>query len=256
MTMGARILQNYRPTPSGGSGQAQAASYYMLGSYAYLIELWGSPTDFADTDGDGRVSDEEYLRWIDIELTGEGWIEPHTFDHPDLGHIWIGGTPYKHVRRTPPARYMEQEAEKNALFVLYCASQFPKVEFSDIKVKPAALDLYWIEVAVTNDKEYPTASDRALKLKRTRQDRIMVSTSKNIEVLNIPKGRATINSGNSSPQTDMITQGGTEFRLKGHETRRFSALVKMGGNEGYVEFLVDSQHGGKVKKRMNLKIGN
>ncbi len=93
VTMGARILQNYRPTPSGGSGQAQAASYDMLGSYAYLIELWGTPSDFADADGDGRVSDEENLKWIDIELTGEGWVEPHTFDHPDLGRIWIGGTP-------------------------------------------------------------------------------------------------------------------------------------------------------------------
>ncbi len=150
---------------------------------------------------------------------------------------------------------MEQEAEKNALFVLYCASQFPKVEFTKIQVTPAAHDLIWIEVAVSNDREYPTASDRALKLKRTRQDKIMVSSSRNIEVLNIPKGKASIDSGNS-PQTEMISWGGTEFRLKGHETRLFGTLIKMDGNEGYVEFLVDSQHGGKVKKRMNLKLGN
>ena len=134
-------MKNYRPTPTGGSGQAQAASYDMLGAYAILIELWGSPTQFADLDDDGRVSDEEMIKWIDIDLQGEGWIDPYRFNHPDLGEIWLGGTPRKHVRRTPPARYVEQEAERNALFVLYCASQFPKVEFTDVKVTPAAHDL-------------------------------------------------------------------------------------------------------------------
>ncbi len=256
VTTGARIMQNYRPTPTGGSGQAQAASYDMLGAYAILIELWGSPTQFADADGDGRVSDEEMLKWIDIELMGAGWIDPHKVDHPDLGEIWIGGTPRKHVRRTPPARYVEQEAERNALFVLYCASQFPKVEFTDVKVTPAAHDLYWIEVAVTNDREYPTASDRAIKLKRARKDKITVSGSKNIEVIGVPKGKATIDRNTARPQTEMIAQGGTEFRLNGHQTQRFSTLVKMDGSQGYVEFFVDSQHGGKVKKRVNLKIGN
>ena len=56
VTQGARIMKNYRPTPTGGSGQAQAASYDMLGAYAILIELWGSPTQFADLDDDGWFS--------------------------------------------------------------------------------------------------------------------------------------------------------------------------------------------------------
>ena len=52
-----------------------------------------------DEDGDGRVSDVEYLKWIDIELPGEGWIMPLKYNHPDLGEIWIGGTWKKHSRR-------------------------------------------------------------------------------------------------------------------------------------------------------------
>ncbi len=43
VTTGARFLKNYSPTISGLSGQAQATSYYMLGNYAYLVELWGDP---------------------------------------------------------------------------------------------------------------------------------------------------------------------------------------------------------------------
>ena len=42
VTQGARILKDYNPTISGLSGQAQSNSYYMLGTYSYLIELWGS----------------------------------------------------------------------------------------------------------------------------------------------------------------------------------------------------------------------
>jgi len=83
-----------------------------------------------------------------------------------------------------------------------------------------------------------------------------VSGSKNIEVIEVPKGKATIDHNNISPQTEMIAKGGTKFRLKGNQTQRFSTLVKMDGSKGYVEFFVDSYHGGKVKKRINLKIGN
>ncbi|MFO8173304.1 MAG: M14 family metallopeptidase, partial [Longimicrobiales bacterium] len=68
VTMGARILKNYDPVIGGLSGQAHAAAYYMLGAYAYLIELWGSPAFAADENDDGRVSQEEILKWIDTEL--------------------------------------------------------------------------------------------------------------------------------------------------------------------------------------------
>ncbi len=254
VTAGARIMQNYRPTIGGLSGQAHAATYYMLGAYGYLIELWGSNTEFADMDGDGRVSDEEMLQWIDIELTGEGWINPHKVNHPDLGEIWIGGTPKKHIRRTPPARYIEQEAYKNAQFVMYCASQFPKVEIADITVRPAADSLYWIEAIVKNDRVYPTASDRAKQLKLVEKDKIMLKASNNITMIEVPKGSASTDPSNPNTQVEVIAKTGTEFWLKGKETLRFGALVKMDGSQGWVEIQMKSQNGGTANKRVNLKI--
>jgi len=254
VTTGARILQNYRPVIGGLSGQAHAATYYMLGAYSYLIELWGSNAEFADIDGDGRVSDDEMIRWIDIELTGEGWVEPHKVDHPDLGEIWIGGTPKKHIRRTPPARYIEQEAFKNAQFVMYCASQFPKVEIEDVVVRPAADSLYWIDVAVKNDRVYPTASDRAKQLGLAKKDKIMLGTPNNVSLIDVPEGSAYIDPNNPHAEMELITKGGTEFWLKGKETLRFGALVKMDGNQGWVEVQVKSQNGGTDTKRIDLKI--
>lgn len=253
VTMGARILKNYRPTIAGLSGQAPAATYYMLGIYAYLIELWGSPDFEADEDGDGRVSSDEYLKWIDTELTGEGWISPHKFDHPDLGEIWIGGSLKKHLRRTPPARYIEMEAMKNAQFVMYCASQFPKVEIDGVNVTPVTEDLYWIEVILKNDKVYPTSSDRAIQLKRDVKDKIFVSTSNNLSVVDIPGESTIVDQTDKLGTSQPITKKPTEFRLKGKETKAFCALVKMDGSSGWVEFQVKSFHGGKDTKRITLQ---
>jgi hypothetical protein len=253
VTMGARILKNYRPTISGLSGQANAATYHMLGIYSYLIELWGSPVFEADEDDDGRVSDDEYLKWIDTELTGEGWISPHKVDHPDLGEIWIGGSPKKHLRRTPPARYIEMEAMKNAQFVMYCASQFPKVEIDDVSVTPVTDELYWVEVAVKNDRVYPTSSDRAVQLKSDIKDKISVSTSKNLDVVDIPGESTIVDQADKMGSSQPITKKPAEFRLKGKETKQFVALVKMDGSKGWVEFQVESFHGGKDTKRINLQ---
>jgi len=253
VTMGARILKNYRPTIAGLSGQAHAATYYMLGAYGYLIELWGSPDFEADENSDGRVSDEEYLKWVDTELTGEGWISPHKVNHPDLGEMWIGGSPKKHLRRTPPARYIEMEAMKNAQFVMYCASQFPKVEIEDVSVTPVTDELYWVEVAVKNDRVYPTSSDRNVQLKRDVKDKISAVTSKNLSIVDIPGESTIVDQTDKMGSSQPIAKKPAEFRLKGKETKQFVALVKMDGSNGWVEFQVESFHGGKDTKTITLQ---
>ena len=255
-TMGARILKNYRATIAGLSGQAHASTYYMLGAYSYLIELWGSPAFAADEDGDGRVTDEEYLKWCDIELTGEGWIDPYKFTHPDLGEIWMGGTRKKHTQRTPPARYIEQETFKNAQFVLYCASQFPRVEIDEVTVTPATQNLYWVEVAVKNDRVYPTASDRSVFLNRAVKDKLLLSSSNNISVVDIPTGSTIIDPLNNTSSCEAMTNGAAEFQLRGQQTLRYCALVEMSGSQGWVEFSIQSKNGGTDKKRVNIKVGN
>jgi len=253
VTQGARILKDYNPTISGLSGQAQSNVYYMLGAFGYLIELWGSPAFEADVNNDNRVDDEEMMQWIDIELTGEGWITPHPFKHPSLGDIWIGGSAKKHVTRTPPARYMETEALRNAQFVLYCASQFPKVEFGPVSVMPATGDLYWIDVSVRNERTYPTFSDRSRQLRIAVNDKLAISTSDNVSLLEIPPGEPRLDSLNVSAPAVALSKKESEFRLLGKDEQRFRCLIKMAGSEGWVEFNVASKHGGKDKKRIMIR---
>lgn len=254
VTSGARILKNYTPVIGGLSGQAHAATYYMLGAFSYLIELWGTPAFDADQDGDGRVSDEEMLAWIDLDLTGEGWIDPHPVNHPDLGEIWIGGSQKKHIRRTPPSRYIEMEAEKNTKFVLYCASQFPEIEIDKVLIKPETGDLYWIEVWVKNDRVYPTSSDRSVQLERAVKDRLTLYSSSNIEIVDLMEDVTIFDPLDNQSTYQPIAGKNTEFRLKGKETLKFRGLIKMNGSNGWIEPTVESKMGGKDSKKIAIKV--
>jgi hypothetical protein len=255
VTMGARILKNYRPAPGSwsGSGQEQINTYGMLGAYAYLIELWGSPVFAADVNDDGRVSPEETMLWIDTELHGEGWVTPHRFNHPDLGEIWIGGTQKKHTQRTPPPRYIEMEAQKNADFVMYCASQFPKVEIDKIVVSPEAGDLYWVDVTVKNDKVYPTSSDRDNALGTAIQDKLTFTSSGNVTLVEIPDGMTQIRPADNSSLAAAIGTTTHEFRLRGKSELTFRYLVERSGDSGWVEFEVDSFQGGTATQRVDIR---
>jgi hypothetical protein len=193
------------------------------------------------------------MKWIDLELMGEGWIPPHKVKHPDLGEVWIGGSPRKHLERTPPARYIETEALRNANFVMYAASQFPRVELGEAKVTPATDNLFWVEIEVRNDRVYPTSSDRAVALKRAVMDVISVRGGGGLEIVDLPKGPTTVDALHLAAAAEVVAAKGTEFRLKGRETKKFCALVKMGGAAGAVEFTVRSKHGGTASKTIALK---
>jgi hypothetical protein len=255
VTAGAQILKNYEPVIGGLSGQAHAATYYMLGAYSYLMELWGSPAFAADIDDDGRVSDEEIMRWIDTELHGEGWIDPHKVSHPDLGEVWIGGTQKKHMRRTPPSRYIEMEAQKNADFVLYCAGQFPKVEIDKITVRPEGGGLYWVDVTVKNDRVYPTSSDRANELGIAIKDRLHFRSSGNVSLVAIPSEATRIDAQNTGLTVTGVGEATHEFRLRGHDTQTFRYLVSASGGGGWVEFEAESFHGGNATQRVQIQGG-
>ncbi len=261
---GAYILKNYNPVIGGLSGQAHAAAYYMLGAYSYLMELWGSPSPFADINNDNRVSDEEFQKWLELDLTEAGWLVPYQFDHPDFGPIWMGGTARKHIGRTPPSRYIEHEAEKNALFVLYCVNQFPVVKIDNVEVEPVNADVYKVTVTVANDKVYPTASDMSVQLGRAVQDKLTMKTSNNISVMPVgTSGRggarggaqaAAMRGGTGDSQARMTSSKELQFRLRGQEKLSYTYLVSMTGNSGWMEFDLWSKNGGTDNKRMEIKV--
>ncbi|MCI0495833.1 M14 family metallopeptidase, partial [candidate division KSB1 bacterium] len=204
---GVHILE-YRPTLNGGVGQFPPYTYSMLGLPSFLIELWGVPADYND---DGDVSEKEALRWVDEELDGEGWVDWKSFKHPQFGDIEIGGSYAKFMRRTPPGRYLEEHCLKNTRFHLYVASELPrleltKAEFTPIygfagsgeaeaqviktsaNLKTKTLDskngvVGWLDIEIKNFGVIPTATAQAVKIKAVRPDKLIIDSSKNVEIL-------------------------------------------------------------------------
>ena len=180
-------------------------------------ELWGGPTPFADVNNDGYISDEEFAKWMELDLGTDSWVVPRKVNHSDLGEIWIGCT--------PPARYIEKEAEKNAMYMLRCLEQLPRLSFANYSVKKMSNNLYQVEVEIENANYYPTASDRSVLLDRYTPDVISAKVSSGDTIANPTKE----NTSNSSPfmmrntYLESITPAGevVEFRMKGSSKQAF-----------------------------------
>jgi hypothetical protein len=256
VTEGANILKDYTPTFSGLSGQAQASSYNMIGAFSYLIELWGPPPlAEVDRNSDGRVDDDERQAWYRTELSDQAWILPKKVKHQDLGEIWIGGSAKKHTGRTPPAPYMETEALRQTRFVLHTASQFPKIELARVKVTPATGDLFWVDVTVQNDRVYPTFSDRALQLGRATRDKLTLTGSQNVTVVDLPGPSVRSDPGNELAIASALGSKPAEFRLRGRDSVRYRGLVRMTGTDGWIEVKAESKFGGTDTKRIPIRVG-
>ena len=149
-------------------GCATSFFYEQLGAFVFSIELWDWPrllgyggflerggVNFSYSD----LSEEDQLRelrWID-ENFPEGFVDWHTYDHPQLGPVEIGGIHTKYTRRNaPPGKWLEEEAKKCMMFALRHAALLPRLRIVDTVVTKVADTIYKIEVQVKNIGFLPT----------------------------------------------------------------------------------------------------
>jgi hypothetical protein len=84
-------------------------------------------------------------------------------------------------------------------------------------------------------------------------DRITAAGGGGVEIVEVPAAPTAVDAWNRAAQAEVVTAKGAEFRLKGHETKRFCVLARMKGGEGSVEFTVRSKMGGTAVKKLTLK---
>jgi hypothetical protein len=145
------------------------------------------------------------------------------------------------------------EAQKNADFVMYVASQFPKVEIDEIKVTQEAGNLYWVDVTVKNDRVFPTSSDRDNELGTAIQDKINFASSGNVSLVEIPSEMTVLDPTDTSSRAMAVGTTTHEFRLRGQSEMTFRYLVEKSGGGGWVEFTVDSFSGGTATQRAQMR---
>jgi len=144
------------------------------------LGIWGLAPELWDIVGKAGVtfpdikqkllhdpSEEEglaLLKFNDEQLGGEGYIDWHTFDHPQLGPVEIGGWWAKRVRQNAPPQFLPEEEEKYTQFTLTYAALTPRVQVGTTEVEAVAPGLWIVRAMIENTGWLPThLSERAVR---------------------------------------------------------------------------------------------
>ncbi|MBP5210847.1 MAG: hypothetical protein J6Z27_03295 [Bacteroidales bacterium] len=249
-------LKDYHQIPANEYGETPSSMYYLKGVYSVLIELYDGNSPYADTDGDNRVTTDEYIRWVKNDLGEDAWVKPHEFDHPQFGKIMIGGTYKKHIGRTPPPRYIEDEAYRQSRLVFNMLRELPKLELKNPVVNKVANGVYQVDIDVVNDKIFPTASDRAIMMKQNTPDVLTVSVTGGtlIEPASSSMAATTTSYAGGISKSAISVGSRAEFRTRGNSvtTYRYTVTSNNPGNTT-LTINLDSKMGGSSSLKVKLQ---
>ena len=135
--------------------------YEHQGIITFSTELWDASVRAGNKlfDRRGRSAEESQLAlftWNDRELAGQGFVNWHEFDHPQLGKVEIGGWKSKFVLTNPPPQFLEGECHKNCIFTLYHAACLPELRVAKVLTEKLADDLYKVKAVIANQGFMPT----------------------------------------------------------------------------------------------------
>lgn len=213
-------------------GSSLETTYNIFGIFSMADEHWASP----DYNKDLRVTEEERLRWNDEEMDGKIFVDWHSYNHPTLGEVEIGGWPRTKIS-PPEGELIQKECEMGNNFVIYLAGLAPKIEFGDIEITDKGDGIYQLDICVKNSGFLPTETEQASKLRILKPTLLEVVPSENIEIL---FGEENVKLG----------------KIDGFsESKKFTYIlrVKKGSKNTVVNVSVTSQRAGNVSKQITLK---
>lgn len=194
---GERTVPGYRYLVSSSGlyttyGDFDEFMYQIFGVYAYVGELYmsaqaayrGYRDDTIGKDGNlwsRRPRLVERQQFNDHLMLGEMFTDWHTFQHPTYGEIEIGGWREFSVR-TAPGWMLPEMLHRNAMFVIWTATQMPRVSVEITEVKDLGDGLYRVRATAVNERAIPTLSGRARDKDLVRRDVFSIA-GKDLEVL-------------------------------------------------------------------------
>lgn len=213
-------------------GSSIETTYDLFGIFSLGDEHWNTP----DYNKDGRITDEERLKWNDEEMGGKMFIKWHPFKHPTLGEVEIGG--WRRRKTSPPeGELVQKECEMGNRFVLYLAGLAPKVKFGEIEITDKKGGIYQVNITVENTGFLPTATEQAQKLKIIEPVLLEVEPNDNVEML----------FGEKKTKLDHI-KGDSESKKTTYIIR-----VKDTSRKAVLKAFVTSQKAGKAAKEILIK---
>lgn len=177
------------------SGVLDDWCYEQLGLFAYTPELWdmvgraapekkGNPMQITSPK-ERRELERRLLQWNDRELSGQGFVQWHEFQHPQFGQVEIGGWRTKQCRQNPPSQFLEPECHKITQFALGFALALPEVHIDELQVERLGDNVFSVTAVVSNQGYLPTnISQMALKQRAVRPDSMKLELPAGAELIN------------------------------------------------------------------------
>lgn len=215
--------------------------YGIHGIFSFTNELNQFEQDY---DGDGKISNEEMMKFNDELTHGRMFIPWKAFNHPQYGPIEIGGYRFD-ATRVPEGWKLEEDCHRNSAFVLFNAYHLPKISLGETRIVKLERDLFEVYIPILNDRVIPTMSAKARTNKLYRKDIATI------------KGGSVITSG--VVENEWLKK----FNLQKHRPERLmvggieglstTTLYFLVEGKGEVTFTYDSLKGGKLTKTIALK---
>ena len=146
------------------SGDAMEWMFDQNGLFNWTVEIWSpqrqaglTPKHAVDWYRKHAVEDDiALLKWSDEKLDGKGYIDWYVFDHPQLGHVELGGWDMLYCWRNPPPHLLEAEIAPFSDWLIWQLLISPKLESHELRVTPSGNGTYHVKLTVQNSGWLPT----------------------------------------------------------------------------------------------------
>ncbi len=159
-------------------GHGPDFGYWYFGAVWYGDEIWNGGSN-KDYDGDGKIDQQEILRWDDEENDSLGFFDWKPAHHPVYGEVETGGFDPKFFNQNPPAKHLETWIRKEAMFNLEMIKYLPELAWDNLEVKKgksykADSTDFQLKITFSNTGKLPTALKQAHLVKIVKEDQIVL----------------------------------------------------------------------------------
>ncbi len=239
-TTGQKVVPSYSNPRLHRHGTLISWAYWDYGVVGFVPEFWGAFQ--ADANKDGRVSDEELIKWNDEKLEGKYYLNWQPFTHPQLGAVELGGWNSRFIRQNPPPAFLKGEIEMYVPWMLWLAETSPQVVIRDASVKFVEKGkVAKVTVMVENKGYLPTnITKRSIEAQFASPVRAAIELSD-----------AELSSGNT--RTDLGHLTGRRDNELATSRKEVEYMIRITGPNPKAVITIISEKGGTVKRELDLK---
>jgi hypothetical protein len=239
-TTGQKVVPSYSNPRLHRHGTLISWAYWDYGIVGFVPEFWGAFQ--ADANKDGKVSDEELIKWNDEKLEGRYFLNWQSYNHPQLGNVELGGWNSRFITQNPPPQFLKGEIEMYVPWMLWLAETSPRVLIKEAIVKVIEKGkVVKISMKVENEGHLPTnISKRAIDAQFASPVRALIEVADG----ELITGKSRTDLGHLSGRRDndlSSSKGEVEY------------VVRITGPNPKAVITIQSEKGGTSRRELDLK---